>query len=624
MTRRRLAVVLVAALAFIWWRASRSDTSAPVAATGPAPRTADDPLFQQQLAQGRDAIRRMPRGLHIPQAPDDDGNIAVSGTVIDAQTRAPVGGVEVVYRSPLGETSVTSNVDGTYRISVVPGVYRAFVRDDHVLSVGAPDHQRLPGPPSPDAAGVPDESLIPLVTAKTDTAGVDLAVLEAGDVSGRVLDSKGRPVANVVLKANGALPWRPVLGTDIVESDAAGNYAMTLPAGDYQVDAFHPAFAGKDPNTAALVSITSGGHTQQDITLAAGCIITGKVVGADGKAAGDGAIERKWGDNDTDFGPAGQISADGTFRWVTTEEQDITIRAWPWKSPPSPARTFACKDGARFTDVAFMLPNQGPDLSGVLVDREGNPVPFAFIDLAPLDNGINQQERTDAQGRWGVYSMPAGRYTVTGYAPERGVVATVLTAPIHDARLQLGGTGALEGTTAAIANGSFQLQLSGCDLPAGSINLPHEPQLVSITDGHFRVDGLPACNLTYSAKWQNTELDAQAEVPPDGAVAVELEVGPPHAKTVHGVVSDGSGRPIAGAAVSAYVSATASGDTDEKIVNATTDANGAYTLKSWSGAQLVVSGGGSWGRGTVGRTNVDDERVDITVSPRGEDDDVLN
>jgi len=392
-----VATVLVVVLAGWWLRSgstSSDDESHPA-----AHRTVDNSAYQAF----RRALGHVPRSGAIPHANVGDG-VTISGAVIDARDSKPVAGVEVVFLSPLGESSVTSGADGGYSIHVAAGVYRAFVRDDSVLSVGRPDLQRLPGMPNADAAGMPDEGLMPLVVANDNVAGLDLSVLRGGQIIGKVVDRSGNPIAGAVVRAR-TNAWRPALGSDIAETDATGAYALRVPAGVYNLEASHARFAGVDASDASRIVLAAGSHEQRDLVMTAGCVITGKVVAHDGTPASDGAIEKQWGTTDLQFGPAGRIESDGRFRWVTTAPGDVVLRAWPWKSPPSPSRRFTCTDGARF-DVVFTLPDRGPDIEGVLVDATGAPVPFGHIDLAPLDGGIAQQERTDGSGRWAVLSMP--------------------------------------------------------------------------------------------------------------------------------------------------------------------------------------------------------------------------
>jgi hypothetical protein len=526
MKRSRLVLAALAVLVLVAWQteawrpgAERTGERDPASAPGGGNRTAE---------RRSGALAGAPaRSAWIPPA-RLDGAVTISGTVLDMGTLEGVGGVEVVFRSEAGEETTIAGADGRYRIDVPAGTYRAFVRDDTVLSVGPADHVRLPELPTAEAAGAPDEALMPVVVAAADMDGVDLTVRQGGMLRGQVVDLAGRPVASAVVRARAR--WlRPTLGTDVAETASDGTFELRLPRGIYEVEVSHPRFAGLGgPAADGRLEIEAGEVQRRTFTLAAGCVIAGRVVGPGGRRAGEGAIEQQWGSGDHQFAPAGRIAADGTFRWTTTEETEVVLRAWPWKSPPSPARSFTCRDGARHEGVVFSLPDRGPDLDGLLVDRGGAPVALAYVDLAPLDpGGMAQQERTDEQGRWSVFELPAGRYLVTAYAAGRGVVATTVTVPQIGVRLQLGGTGRIEGRTPQLARGSFELGLLRCDDGEAVIRLPAERRLVTIKDHAFTIEDVPACNLQMITAWRDRDWEGEVEVPAGGAAPLELDLGSP-------------------------------------------------------------------------------------------------
>src|SRR5262249_56106649 len=106
--------------------------------------------------------------------------------------------------------------------------------------------------------------------------------------------------------------------------------------------------------------------------------------------------------------------------------------------------------------------------------------------------GIAEKERTDGNGKWAVFSMPAGRYRITAHAPGHGIVDTIIHSPQASVKLQLGGTGRLEGTTTRLANGSFELSLDACAGPSGNLRIAHEQRLVTVTRGRLSAGRPPA------------------------------------------------------------------------------------------------------------------------------------
>ena len=515
MKRWIAGLVVVIAIVALMWRDDDGAARPGAAATGRATAGATSRTISHAL---RDTLARV-RAHAVAVARAAPGSVTIAGGVFDVRDQTPVAGVEVVFRSPAGELTTTADAAGHYAIVVEPGVYRAFVRDDRVLSVGRASLIRLPGAPPPEAAGAPDESLMTVVVAERDSEGVDLEVLRGGLVTGRVVDRAGRPIAGAILHARSGL--RPALATDIAETDRDGSFELRLPAGRVELEASHPRFGGFADPAAQILAIEPGGHLYPTIVLTAGCVITGRVVRADGAPAGDGAIERRWDEPDS-FTPDGRIAADGTFRWATTDQAEITLRAWPWHAPPSPSRTFSCGDGVRLDGVVFKLYDQPPDLEGVLVDARGAPVGHAYLDLSPLDpEGIGQQERTDDDGHWAVYNLPRGRYRCTAQADGLGVASQLVASPRAGLRLELGGTGRLTGR-APIARGSFALQINACIDAAGVVGLPPSHRRVTIRDGRFAVDDLPACDLSFTASWNGHSVASHVAIPPGGTAQIDL------------------------------------------------------------------------------------------------------
>jgi hypothetical protein len=550
----------------------------------------------------------------LPAAGHPGGEVAITGQVIDVQQQRPVGGVEVVFRGAAGETTTTTGRDGSYALRVDPGSYRAFVRGGGVMSIGRRDPVRVPGPPPAEIAGAPDEALLTAVVAARDTDGVDLAVVRGGTVAGRVVDRAGQPIRGAVVYAvGGAL--RPALATDVAESADDGGFELRLPPGGFELVASHPRFAGIAAHSRTRYAVSPGDRLDATLVLAAGCIVSGRVIGPGGEPAGDGALELQRGPGEADFVPAGRIDADGAFRWAITAEAEVALRAWPWKSPPSPIRRFRCRDGARFDDVVFELPDRRPDIAGVLVDAAGRPVGFSFVDLRALEpGGISQQERTDGSGRWEVYSMPPGPYRVVAHAAG-GVASTTLVAPRDGVRLELGGTGRLEGTAPRLASGSFELVLDSCVADGERISLAQSRRLVTVTGGRFAIGDLPACELGFSAIWRGRPVAQHVAIPAGGTARIELAIGELREKTVRGVVRDAAGQPVAGAAVSA-----ARPDDEARAAAAMTDAAGGYTIQAVSGATLRASAHGQVGEARVGGADIDAEQVDLVIGePAGDD-----
>lgn len=553
--------------------------------------------------------------------------LPVSGAVIDRDTREPVPDVEVVLRGEHGDITTRTAADGTFKVAVARGPYRAFVRDARVMSTGMQGRIRLRSLPRAELAGVADDKLMPLLEVDGETTGVELTVTVGALINGIVTDPDGKPAANVVINAvpieipmaRGTTPTivapivrriapRPVLGTDTAISDDDGRFVLRVPAGKYDLVANHPTYAGV--GGLAELELAAGARVDTTLTLVTGCVISGKVVTADGSPPHDGAIETHVVGSGG-FGPTGRVNSDGTFRWTTTEAGFVTIRAWPWRQAASEPRLFDCSDGKRYTDVELKLPNAVPDIAGTISDARGNPVPLAYIDIAPIDPSNGQQERADAFGRWDVFDMRAGRYQITAAAAGRGIVAETITAPRRDVSLRLSGTGRIAGTTGDLVDGSFELTFHHCGGASDPIELDDDARIVVVRGGRFTIERAPACALTVTARWRDKLITNAVVVEPDATAYLELALGSPREKKIHGTVRDDTGKPIANARVTALVD-------NREAATMRTDSDGHYEMTTLGGAQVVAGNGKRSGHASVGKANVPTEQVDVILDRAAE------
>lgn len=582
--RSRLVVALAAALlagaAVIAWR---------VATGGDPP--APDPVPPRPVAP-------------IAAATD---TIEVAGTVRELGSGVPVANLRVMLRGETAAATAITRADGAFWMRVARGRYTVLVDGPTHVSVVRRDRIRLPDPPEPALVGTPDEALLPILDADADIPQLELAVARTGILRGRVVDPEGTPLDGAIVRALAA--QRPATGQDHAVTGATGTYTLRLPAGDHLLEVSHPRIAGIDAGV--VTRIVPGSTLRRDLVGVAGCVVSGRVVDAQGAPAGDGAIERRGepgrpGTTDRDFGPAGRIHPGGRFRWASVEDGVVSLRAWPWRSPPSATQRFTCSDGARHDDVVLQLGDDAPALEGTLVDAAGAPVPFAFLDIAALDDdGVGQQERTDAEGRWHVYQLPRGSYLVTADVAS-GVVRERVTSPGAGVVLRTSGTGRIDGATTRLADGSIELVEAACADTSGGRLAIAARRLIPVRGGRFTIDGLPACSLLAVAVWRDQHVQLRAELTAGGVATVELDLGPPRSKRVRGIVLDRDRRPVDGAVV------TASGSPRSPAA-VRTDAQGRFELTAAPGADLTASGKDLTGYAQVGRANVDEELVEVRL-----------
>jgi hypothetical protein len=466
------------------------------------------------------------------------GLVQVAGTVRDHETGSPIPAAEVVFASPLGESTAAADDSGRYEILVRPAAYRTFARADGYTAVGASAPARVPGPPDFAAIGMPKEDLAPVLRVDADREGVDIHLSGAAEIYGTVYNGAGNPVDGVLIVAEkpdrgGTASLVPVLGTHLDETDVNGSYQLTVPAGYVVLTAVHRSYAGADGWPGQ--HLAPGDRVRVDLTLVAGCIIEGTAVDVEGYRVGEGAFERYFGGPPpNDFAPVARLDENGDFRLALRDDGPVTVRAWPWKSPPAVPQTFACADGAHYRNVRFVTPAAQPDLEGAVLDATGAPVPHAFVDILPLEAGGGaQQERADGYGEWAVYSLPAGPYQVTAYVPGHGVAVALTRAPATRVDLRLSGTGSIAGRVAGITDGAFTMVIDSCrvemvegpDASFDDFSMPAIELLVPVTAGAFQVDGLPACWISGRAA-AATDFDYfHVRIEPGRTIPVELSLG---------------------------------------------------------------------------------------------------
>ncbi|HUQ05148.1 MAG TPA: carboxypeptidase-like regulatory domain-containing protein [Kofleriaceae bacterium] len=556
--------------------------------------------------------QRPPPGRQLPRRvrPPADGLVRVSGAVVDAASGKPVPDVEVVFADGQSESTTQSDMAGRYSIDVEPGHYRPFVRAAGIISVGEPPRERLPRRPSSGEVAMSRLEVAPDLAVFTNLSGADLEVVRAGVIAGRVFDRDGRPIAGALVRAmpSDGQQLRPVLGTDVAETDLDGTFRLELGEAHYLVEAFHDRYGATE--SAPTVNLIAGDTATADLTMVAGCVVTGRIVRADGNEPGDGAIERAWSaDATSGYYPSGTFEEDGAFRWSTNEEGDVTLRVWPWKAPPSTSRTFACRDGARFDDVMFTIPSTRADLGGTILTAGGAPAARAFIDIAGMSDGtMNQQERADDEGRWEVFALPPGTYQVTAYVEGEGAASAVVTSPGTGNTLRLSGSGTLVGRATGLDDGSFSLTVNTCETEH-TVLTPRSKHLVTVQNGSYRIDGLPACAMRGEITNHVRARPFDVTITAGGVTTLDLDMSAPKPKTITGTIRDQDGNPVENASLTVITSGL------DDATSATTDASGRFSITAHGGDILIVGSQVGTAELVIADDDPDTKQVDITLTP---------
>lgn len=518
------------------------------------------------------------------------GTVRVRGAV-RGPTGEPVAGAEVVFAGPDGEASTAAGATGDYALDLSPDFYRVYARADGFVAVGGAPHQRLPTEPDRRTVGAPHGDRAPVLGVHRDLDGVDIDMRPSGEIRGTIVDEQRRPIAGAIVTATprDRATRRPITGTDVDVSDLFGRFRLVVPAGAYALTASHDDLAGLDEGSPSHQTVVAGTSIRVDLTMVPGCIVEGRVLDGAGRPVGAGALEARVGGlPPNDFAAVGALGEDGRFRYGYVGAGTIALRAWPWKSPPTPVQQVRCEHGAR-VELELRVRDLPPSLEGVVVDAHGGAAPHSFVDLQPLDpGGIAQQERADRDGSWAFFDVPAGRYRLTTYVDGLGAATRTVVSPGSDVRLVLGGTGTLSGRVVGLEHGTFTLVVEGCALEDGDERAvaPANALLVLVDQGVFDVRGLPACNLVARAETSYRTVRLGAVIPADATAEIELDLRRPQRKQLRGIVVDADG--AAQSAVS-IIRVPASGTDRTPGDYALTDGAGRFELEVWSGDRVLVS-----------------------------------
>lgn len=279
---------------------------------------------------------------------------AITGRVVDGGTQAPVAGARVMLlpaptgrpTGPVGPPAqAITGDDGVYTFSgVAAGRYRLQVQKNGFV------------PPSPTADGFQ-------IGAGQSVAGPTLVLTRGGAISGRVLDARGEPMAEVMVTAVRKPPAGPGRGRGPLaipagqpgQTNDIGEFRISgLPAGDYYVN------ASPRPSSPFEQSSTSSGPTLV-----------------------------------TTFYP-GVLTTSGA--------QPITV---------TPGQTIG---NLEFT----MMSAQGHSVAGVVVDEMNNPVGGAMVMLMPTEfvgPGPRGSARTQPDGTFKIGGVVPGAYRLNASVP---------------------------------------------------------------------------------------------------------------------------------------------------------------------------------------------------------------
>lgn len=428
------------------------------------------------------------------------------------------------------------------------------------------------------------------VAAGERKSGVVITLPRGVAITGRVIDSKGKPIAGVAIAAsesrgNGGGPGgvrRMIINNimrgnedDVVRTGADGTFSLRVKEGTYDVGFSRQGYAGKTMR-AQQVSASS---KPLEVTLEPGVEISGRVTRGGTPVEGVQVIPIM----SEQITPV-QTAPDGTFRIVDLTPGEMMIAFSKREEFIQQTRAVT----APATDVNVELP-PGGRVTGRVVDKSSHaPVKVFEAGVSQSRNGggmvmmmpPTMQSFTSDDGTFTLENVPAGPLTVVvsapnyvqGRVPNLTVEAGKTTENVEVA-LETGVrvTGHVTGPDGAPAGGAtvrIDSMAGGRMMRGGGMNDPYtvadpngEYTLENVEPGEktivFSRTGLIATSKTVTLSGDHAQVDAQ------------LSAG------VHttGIVVNEGGTPVA----DAQVRASSAADPNFGR-SARTDANGAFSF----------------------------------------------
>ena len=496
----------------------------------------------------------------------------LTGTVRDADTEAVLPAATVTAYADAAEAgSAQTGADGTYSLDLPAGEY--------TLKATASDH-RAAFYETEDAQGDPVSTVTIADGQVLD--GIDFALTGLGSLSGLVRASDtGHPVAGVVVKLfpPSSSDPNPVA---TATTDAAGSYTVAdIAAGTYviQFDAANTDYrsiwwqqaATKDAAKSVLVA-TGDQLTGYDATLQLGAKISGTIRNADGAA-----VQGAWVCTNANYSwaalcassdssghylirgvPAGQYSLVVTASgYVATYYGDVTNS--------SNRETFSVPESAELTGRDVVI-SRGSSISGTVTDELGAPV--ASIQVCASGAGYGCAT-TGTTGTFTIGALQAGYYSVSasraGFATARASIILGEKEARTGVNLVLVPAGEVTGSvTLADFTGTGRwvyvvlVDLDGNYVTEGSYytstgTIDYDLQQVAAGSYDVRFE-----SSGYTMQWYDGAADradatsvtvAKGQTTPGIDATLEPSATPVASATVHGVITDDTGAPLAGVQV---------------------------------------------------------------------------
>ncbi len=468
------------------------------------------------------------------------------GRVVDEQTGAPLRGAEVtVATGALGLLSrrTSSDRNGGFAIDGIVG-------DSQILYVEA-DGYVLQGP----------------LSHSIDSGVIVVGLERAARLQGSVVDERGRPIAEAMVRAfkvgesrstwaTGSLgvtagPVPPISAAGsgtlafVEEAVTGGDGTFVLDglgSGIYTVAASHDEFG---PSATDPIRLGAGAtRAGVRIVMEPGAELAGRVVDERGRGLESIPVELRVAEGDL---PDMTVTAsDGSFSFRGVRGE-VTVTALPYDLPPSRAMVLIGDDA--LVTVELMLATSLNTLRGRVVDERGFGIDGAVITVSSTNPAtpVRRNAKSDPDGTFSVPALPDPPYSLEAEHPAFSETRLAEVEEIEDVRVVM--------TAGVTLLGEVLDDWTGDGLRDARVGISGPINAVTKTRGDgtfvFRQLRTGTYEVTLSHGDYETQMRRVVVEPPryvdrpQELEAIRLVPG----GVVEGVVVDASGYPVAGAEV---------------------------------------------------------------------------
>jgi len=407
----------------------------------------------------------------------------ITGLVVDGDGQPIVGARVAITGGPVTGRSDTTDATGLYEILSLPaGTYTL-----RASATGFAPQTRT-------------TSIVVDTTTQLDFTLTDQANQLLGSITGRVTQSDGTAISDVIVKVTAG----PSTGQS-VRSDDQGDYGVPdLPEGTYTLTFTH---SGYSTSTVTGIEVIAGRTTTLDVMLGlstTGGVLIGAVTDMDGVAVASATV--KVLQNSTVIATA-TTGSSGTYRISGLEAGTYVVQVSKTGFITAQVSGVEITAGATTTvDAQLTASGNGlGTLSGLVVDAQGRPVQSAVVELSGPSGDL--ATTTNADGAFTFANLvAASNYVLTvsasGYLTDtrRNVVVTANSTV--NLRIQL--------TTDSSSGGSlagFVRSPSGAPVVGATVRIVAGPAVgqtrTTSSSGQFSFAGLPGGAYTIEVRSVN-------------------------------------------------------------------------------------------------------------------------